>query len=114
MYRRLAIVVCLSAIVGLAGVPSASASVLVKGSGTRWSPAKVTVAKGGLVRWKATLGTHHVRAYGGNWSFSRALPSGSSVTRRFRHKGTFRFYCTIHGALVNGVCTGMCGKIVVR
>jgi plastocyanin len=43
----------------------------------------------------------------------RSLPVGTSVTRTFNRRGTFRYYCTIHGNVVNGVCSGMCGRIVV-
>ena len=30
-----------------------------------------------------------------------------------RMAGTFLFRCTIHSTIVNGVCQGMCGKIIV-
>jgi hypothetical protein len=53
-------------------------------------------------------------AYGGHWIFNRILPNGSSVTRRFLRRGTFLFRCTIHSRIVNGVCQGMCGRIVVH
>jgi len=35
------------------------------------------------------------------------------VTRTFNKRGTFRYYCTIHGSVSNGVCDGMCGAIRV-
>ena len=31
----------------------------------------------------------------------------------FNSSGTFRFYCTIHGNVSGGNCTGMCGKVLV-
>ena len=45
--------------------------------------------------------------------YFRSIPNGTSVKRTFNRRGTFRFYCTIHGNLVNGACSGMCGSIVV-
>ena len=35
------------------------------------------------------------------------------MTRTFNQSGTFRYYCTIHGSVSNGNCSGMCGRIVV-
>ena len=48
-----------------------------------------------------------------NWSFFRNLPLGYAVTKTFKRTGVFKYYCTIHGSVVNGVCSGMCGRIVV-
>ena len=48
------------------------------------------------------------------WSFSGSLPEGSSVNRTFNRVGTFRYYCTIHGSVSDGKCSGMCGCIEVR
>ena len=65
------------------------------------------------MRWRAVEGSHTVKSRGTNWSYFRNLPVGTSVTRTFNRRGTFRYYCTIHGSVVNGVCSGMCGRIVV-
>jgi plastocyanin len=87
----------------------------VKAIGTSWSPTTVRISTGGSIRWKAVSGAPHtVTAYGANWSFNRSLSNGDVVQHRFRHAGTFRFRCSIHSSLVNGVCSGMCGKVVVR
>jgi len=103
---------------GLAVLPAtpASATVLIRGIGTQWSPITTNILRGGSVRWKAaTGGPHQVKAWGGNWTFqSRILQNGAStLARTFSTRGTFRFYCTFHGRIVNGVCEGMCGRIVV-
>ncbi|MGH2671538.1 MAG: cupredoxin domain-containing protein [Actinomycetota bacterium] len=84
-------------------------------NGTRfvWSPTVRTITPGTIVRWRAVDGSHNVRSRGSNWSYFRNLPLGTSVARTFNRRGTFRYYCTIHGGVVNGVCTGMCGRIVV-
>jgi len=84
-------------------------------NGTRfvWSPTTRTIVPGTTVRWRAVDGSHNVRSRSPNWSFFRNLPLGTSVARTFNRRGTFRYYCTIHGKVVNGVCSGMCGRIVV-
>ena len=108
-------VMAASGVVAFLPAQPASAAVLVKGIGTSWSPTRTAISRGGSVRWKAVSGTHRVKAYGGNWTFlSRLLsPGDATKARTFDRRGTYRFYCTIHGSVVNGVCSGMCGKIVV-
>jgi plastocyanin len=78
-----------------------------------WSPRSRSIGVGDTVRWKAVEGNHNVQSRGSNWSFFRNLPEGTAVTRTFNRRGTFRYYCTIHGSVQNGVCSGMCGRIVV-
>jgi plastocyanin len=98
----------------MSATPADGAPVLIRGVGERWSPASVTIARGSRVTWRGVSKFHDVIAYGGNWSFHRALPSGSVVRRRFRVRGTFRFRCTFHSTLVGATCHGMCGRVVVR
>ena len=78
-----------------------------------WRPKTKSISAGTTVRWKAVDGSHTIRSRGSNWSYSANLPQGSAVTRTFNSTGTFRYYCTLHGSVTNGVCTGMCGRIVV-
>ena len=78
-----------------------------------WSPKARTVAPGTTVRWRAVDGNHNIKSIGANWSYFRTLPIGSTRTRTFNRRGTFRYYCTIHGFVANGTCSGMCGRIVV-
>ena len=85
----------------------------VKGIVSHWSPTTVRISTGDTIKWKAVSGTHTVTAYGGNWHFNHGLATGQVEDRRFSHTGTFRFRCTIHSTLTNGVCSGMCGKVVV-
>ena len=108
--RRIAVGLISAAFV----IPAASASAaVVKGDGTRWRPARTDIARGGSVRWKAVLGNHVVQAYGGNWTYHHRIDQGERTKlRTFNRRGTFRFYCTIHGSVAGGTCTGMCGKIV--
>jgi plastocyanin len=107
----------LAASLALALLPAspASAAVIVRGSGRTWTPSIVRISRGGSVRWRGVSGTHFVRSYGGGWTYSHALSAGTTTpARTFNRAGTFRFYCTIHGSVVGGVCSGMCGKIVVH
>jgi plastocyanin len=101
---------------GTAGVADA-VTVGVRGifDGSRyvWSPKSREITRGSAVRWRAVDGSHNVKSRGANWSYFRSLPAGTTVTRTFNRRGTFRYYCTIHGKVSNGVCTGMCGRIVV-
>lgn len=78
-----------------------------------WVPNAVTVVHGTSIHWHAAGGNHFLKAYGGNWTFQHALHFGTTVARTFGARGVFRFYCTIHGHLVNGTCVGMCGKVTV-
>ena len=85
----------------------------VKGIVTHWSPTTVRISTGDTIKWKAVSGTHTMTAYGNNWTFNHGLATGQVEDRRFSHAGTFKFRCTIHSTLTNGVCSGMCGKVVV-
>jgi plastocyanin len=92
---------------------SPAAAVTIRGSGGQWSPARVNIDRGDGVRWRAVSGAHTVRAYGGNWTFSERIAAGESVSHRFRRTGTYRFFCSIHGDVTGGTCTGMCGRVRV-
>jgi plastocyanin len=110
-FRALPVLLIVSALVWLA--TPAFAATIVKGDGSVWKPSSVTIDRGEAVRWKAVFRTHILKAYGGNWTFRQRLDEGESVRHRFTSKGTFRFFCTIHGSVSGGVCTGMCGKVRV-
>jgi plastocyanin len=105
--------VCAAALAVSLAAPAQAAPVVIRGIGQRWSPTSVTISRGAVVKWRGVSKFHDVVAYGGNWSFHRTLPAGTSVKRRFRARGTFRFRCTFHSTLIGTSCNGMCGKIVV-
>lgn len=102
--------------VGTSGAADA-VTVGVRGifDGTRyvWSPKTRSIVPGTTIRWRAIDGSHNVRSRGSNWSYFRSVPAGTSVARTFNRRGTFRYFCTIHGSVSAGVCSGMCGRIVV-
>ena len=108
--------VAVGLILGTSGIADA-VTVGVRGvfTGTRyvWSPKVKSITRGTTVRWRAIDGSHNVKSRSANWTYFRSLPNGTAVARTFNRRGTFRYYCTIHGSVSNGVCTGMCGSIVV-
>jgi plastocyanin len=109
-------VIAAGTVVGTAGMADAvtvGVRGIFNGSSYVWSPTVKPINRGVIVRWRSVDGSHTVRSRGTNWSYFRNLPVGTSATRTFNRRGTFRFYCTIHGSVVNGVCSGMCGRIVV-
>jgi len=84
-------------------------------SGNTWNPIKTGITRGIRVTWKnPTLADHNVVAYGSNWSFTRILPAGQSVSYVFSNAGTFSFRDSLHSTMSAGVCTGMCGRVVVQ
>jgi plastocyanin len=112
---RRAVALAIAAILVLTLGGTARAAPVIKGTGSVWSPSTVTVQRGSVVKWKGVILLHDVKAYGGNWSFKKPLPVGAVVKRRFRSTGTFLFRCTLHSELESsGVCTGMCGRVIVR
>jgi len=54
-------------------------------------------------RWKNRLG----------FRLKKTLNPGEKIKRKFRRKGTYRFRCVRHSAMVDGRCQGMCGFIHV-
>ena len=112
----LVLAIACATIFGTAGSAGA-VTVGVRGifNGTRyvWSPTVREISTGTTIRWRAVDGSHTVKSRSSNWSYFRSVSVGTSVTRTFNRRGTFKYYCTIHGSVVNGVCSGMCGRIVV-
>ena len=112
MRAGLALAVVATMVLTTTGTAQAAAAT-IRGRGTTWDPTRVSIHPGQSVKWRATNGDHTIRAYGGNWSFSRTLNEGTSVTRTFNRTGRFKFFCTIHGNVSGGDCTGMCGRVRV-
>lgn len=116
--RRLKLLIPAIALVTLfAMAPAANSAVVIKGvstsSGFRWRPKVTDISSGTKVTWKAVSGSHTVTAYKGSWSKNTSISQGQSTSFTFKKSGVYKFRCTIHSTLSNGVCTGMCGKVVV-
>jgi plastocyanin len=91
----------------------ASASVLVRAKCNFFSPKSVSVAKGTKVVWKSVCKSHTVTAYSSNWSKNVTLAQGQTTSRTFKSKGVYKYRCRFHSTLSGGVCSGMCGKVIV-
>jgi plastocyanin len=104
--RRVGVTALVTAAALAIGVSSAGGS-RVKASDFKFRPGTITIQRGQAVTWKQVQGRHTVTFKKG--SFDKLL-SGShpSVSRRFKTRGTFRYYCRFHRSL------GMTGKVVVK
>ena len=76
------------------------------------------ISQGDTVVWRnADDRRHNVVAYGGGWSFDRTLQPGERARRVFdevRPGGDpYKYRCTLHSAIVERRCEGMCGLIHV-
>jgi plastocyanin len=73
-----------------------------------FTPASVSIARGGSVRWswKDPSASHNVTSRGRNRFRSSDTRLKGTYTVRFTRKGTYRYVCTIH--------PNMLGKVVVR
>ena len=117
--RRAALILAVMAVFVSASSPAIDAATLIKGvatsNGPRWKPKSVSIAVGAKVTWKAVSGPHTVTAYKGPWNKNTALAQGGTTSFTFKKKGVYKYRCLItgHSTLVNGVCSGMCGKITV-
>lgn len=110
MVALMAVVVVL-AMTGMA--EGGTVTVRVGASGSTFSPKTKSVPKGTKVVWKNVSGSHTVTSYSKNWSKNTSLSGTKSTSFTFNKAGVFKYRCTIHSTLSGGVCSGMCGKIVV-
>jgi plastocyanin len=80
-----------------------------------WKPDSLHIAKGSKVVWKNPTGSKHtLTAYKGAWHKDVTLSPGSRTHFVFKKRGTYKYRCTIHSTLSQGVCSGMCGKVQVN
>ena len=113
--RRLMIVTLLAATCALVPLAASAGTYTVKAVGDEWSPATRKVVKNDRVTWRnPTRRTHDVTSMGRNWDLQVMLEPGEEVAKRFRRTGRYRYRCTLHSAIVDGRCQGMCGVVVVR
>jgi plastocyanin len=100
-------------VIGSIGVAAAATS-RVRAKEEKWRPLHTYIGRNDTVRWtNPTDRVHDVKAYGGGWSFSTVLDPGESAKRKFKQRGTFKFRCVRHSAIVSGKCQGMCGLVHV-
>lgn len=94
-----------------------AARVRVRAGRERWMPAHLFIVEGDTVIWKnPDERRHNVVAYGGGWRFSETLRPGQRVRRVFEVRpggDPYAYRCTLHSAIVDGQCEGMCGLVHV-
>jgi plastocyanin len=111
--RMMAVALGVSLVLGSAGI-AMGATARVKAKGEKWKPVHTYIGRNDTVRWtNPTSRVHDLKAYGGGWSFKRILDPGESAKRKFKQRGTYKFRCVRHSAIVSGKCQGMCGLIHV-
>jgi plastocyanin len=115
--RSIAVVTATIALAGLGTLPVQSA-VVVKATFNQegrpvFKPKRVEISRGTRVVWKSVSGNHTVTSYGGGWSKNTSIPQGTQTGFTFQNRGTFKYRCTIHSDLAAGVCSGMCGRVIV-
>jgi plastocyanin len=111
--RYVGVLLAGAVLLGSVGVAGAATS-KVKAKGEKWRPLHTYIGRGDTVRWtNPTSKVHDLKAYGGGWKLTSILDPGESVKRRFKQRGTFKFRCVRHSAIVSGKCQGMCGLIHV-
>jgi plastocyanin len=78
-----------------------------------WRKIHTYIGKGDTVKWKNPTSTQHdVTFYRGS-KFSKQLPPGGTVKKRFKKKKTMLYRCVVHSGIVDGRCQGMCGFVHV-
>lgn len=113
--RKAFLAVVLAIALSATGTLAFAGTVTVKAAdGSRFMPKIKSVSRGTKVVWKNTDNiTHNVTSVSKNWSKGATISPGSTTAFTFKRTGTFRYRCTLHSTLSGGVCSGMCGKIVV-
>ncbi len=112
--RWIVALMALVVVLAMTGVAEGgTVTVKVGASGNTFSPKTKSVPKGTKVVWKDAGGTHTVTAYSKNWTKNTTLSGTASTRFTFKRAGVYKYRCTIHSTLSGGVCSGMCGKIVV-
>jgi plastocyanin len=87
-------------------VPAQAATVVKATQSLSFKPKTLNVHTGTKVVWKNTCScTHTVTATSNNWNKNTTIHSGDTTSFTFKHKGTYKYHCTIHA--------GMSGKVVV-
>jgi plastocyanin len=100
--------IALVAVLALAaGVASAGGGNRVRAVNYSFKPGTIVIHKGQTVTWRRVEGHHTVTFKDGSFDkqLNRSYPR---VSRTFRKRGTFRYFCSIHRK------KGMRGKVVVR
>jgi plastocyanin len=77
--------------------PAAAAGATVTISNFQFGPKVVRIKAGGEVTWEVKEGAHTVTADNGSFE-SPTLSAGKKYSHTFPTPGTFKYYCSFHGA----------------
>src|SRR5438093_2432558 len=94
---------------GASGQVGAKFKAKASGASYVWSPSHDTAHKGQKIVWKnPTSVTHTLKFYKGPWKglSLKTIHAGDSFKKKAKKKGTYLFYCTLHGFVSNGTCSG--------
>lgn len=94
-----------SAPVSVASVDSVPRRASARIEDFEFTPRRITVPRGGTVRWRNTDAANHTVTFRGGRDLGN-LDQGESATARFRSTGRLRYVCAYH--------PGMRGVVVVR
>lgn len=112
-YLRTIVAFAMSGALVLAFSPSAQAAEVVRATNFRFRPKSLDVARGTKVVWRGVEGSHTVTAYKGRWDKNTVIDAGERTSFTFDRTGRYKYRCRFHSTLVDGNCSGMCGKVVV-
>ena len=104
--RKVLILTTTMVAVGLAVGYASGSGRTVKADNFDFEPKKVTIEEGDKVTWRNVEGKHSVTLKNG--TFDKVITGDQTVSKKFKHSGTFRYYCRFHKGL------GMRGKVVVQ
>jgi plastocyanin len=99
MRRSLLAAFAVAAAIAAAAGPAAAGKVTDVELGTSYyAPAKVTIKKGGKVRfrWRPSFDMHDVNVKSGPQRFHSPLQASGTWTRRFTKPGRYVLYCSQH------------------
>ena len=108
--RKVLILITMTALVlGLTAAPAGAGLTarVVRATNFDFKLKTLTIQKGTKVTWKNVEGSHTVTFK--TLAFDKTIsPDRKTVSKTFRAKGTFRYFCRFHKSL------GMTGKVVVQ
>lgn len=68
-----------------------------------FTPATVTIKKGGKITWTNNDSVAHTATGRNNEFDSGTLNNGQSFTQTFNNAGTFNYYCTLHPSMTGTI-----------
>ncbi len=117
--RRMAAIAVILAVLMPLSTEALAARVRVRATDRdTWRPRHLYITIGDRVVWtNPDSRVHNVVAYGGGWRFDRRLEPGDRAARVFDEilpgGDPYTYRCTLHSAIADGRCEGMCGSIHV-